>query len=169
MVEKKGSQIDHIELRRVAEERQGESKGAESRQGDDARRLLHELEVHKIELEMQNEELIKAKAEVETIVEKYSDLYEFAPVGYFTLNREGTIRNVNLTGSNLLGIERSQLNGRRFQLFINDEDRPVFTTFLDKVFTSLAKETCEVALLNAGVSQIIGQWPPRQDKNATLH
>ncbi|HBA87237.1 MAG TPA: hypothetical protein DCZ75_04395 [Geobacter sp.] len=157
MVEKKGSQIDHIELRRVAEERQGESKGAESRQGDDARRLLHELEVHKIELEMQNEELIKAKAEVETIVEKYSDLYEFAPVGYFTLNREGTIRNVNLTGSNLLGIERSQLNGRRFQLFINDEDRPVFTTFLDKVFTSLAKETCEVALLNAGVSQIIGQ------------
>jgi PAS domain S-box-containing protein len=157
MVEKKGSHFDDIELRRAAEERHGKSKGAEYRKEDEARRLLHELEVHKIELEMQNEELIKARAEVETVVEKYSDLYEFAPVGYFTLNREGTIHKVNLTGSNLLGLERSRLNGSRFQLFVVDEDRSVFISFLERVFTSHGKETCEVALLNAGVSQIIGQ------------
>jgi len=157
MTENKGPRIDGIELRRAAEERHEKSKGAASRKEDDARRLLHELEVHKIELDMQNEELIKARVEVEAVAEKYSDLYEFAPVGYFTLNREGTIQNVNLTGCHLLGLERPQLIDRPFQLFVDDEDRPVFTTFLDKVLASLAKETCEVALLNARGAQIIGQ------------
>jgi PAS domain S-box-containing protein len=157
MTVKKGYHTEDSELRRGAEKRHGESKGAGSRTGDEASRLLHELEIHRIELEMQNEELIKARNQVETVLEKYSDLYEFAPVGYFTLNRAGTIGSVNVTGSSLLGLERSELNGRRFQLFVADADRPVFNAFLEKAFMSLAKETCEVALLNAGVSRIIGQ------------
>ena len=108
------------------------------------------LQVHQIELEMQNAELRQARDEVETALEKYTDLYDFAPVGYFTLDRDGIIRAVNLTGASLLGIERSRLIGRRFGLFVAAEARPAFTAFLGKVFASPAKEACEVALLKEG-------------------
>ena len=64
--------------------------------------LVHELEVHQIELEMQNEELRRARAALETSLEKYTDLYDFAPVGYFTLDRMGSIGAVNLSGAGLL-------------------------------------------------------------------
>jgi PAS domain-containing protein len=80
----------------------------------DARRLLHELEVHQIELEMQNTELRIARDEAEVLLEKYTELYDFAPVGYFTLAPNGTIRLANLTGSVMVGIERSKLIGRSF-------------------------------------------------------
>ena len=73
---------------------------------------------------MQNEELRQARDELETALEKYTDLYDFAPVGYFTLDRDGVIRAVNLTGAGLLGIERSRLLGRRFGLFVADGARP---------------------------------------------
>jgi PAS domain S-box-containing protein len=110
-------------------------------------RLLHEFEVHQVELEMQNAELQKTRDELETALEKYTDLYDFSPVGYFTLDHQGVIREVNLTGSSLLGIDRSQLVGRRFGLFVADSARPAFTAFLQKVFESQVKEACEVELL----------------------
>src|SRR5512145_1728554 len=69
-------------------------------------RLVHELEVHQIELEMQNEELRQARDEVEKALDKYTDLYDFAPVGYATLSRDGVILATNLTGANLLEAER---------------------------------------------------------------
>ena len=104
------------------------------------------MQVHQIELEMQNAELRQARDDLETALEKYTDLYDFAPVGYFTLDRKGNIRSVNLTGAGLVGVERSLLVGRRFGLFVTDEARPAFTAFLEKVFTSPAKVACEVAL-----------------------
>jgi len=113
-------------------------------------RLHHELQVHQVELEMQNDELRQARDKVENLLEKYTNLYEFAPMGYFTLSREGTICSVNLTGANLLGVERIQLNGRRFAHFVVNTARPIFTAFLEKVFTSSTKETCEVGLLKEG-------------------
>ena len=151
MTEKKGHHVDSAELRRRAEERLGE-KTAPSPHGTEKEplRLHHELQVHQIELEMQNAELRQARDELETALEKYTDLYDFAPVGYFTLNRKGNIRSVNLTGAGLMGVERSLLVGRRFGLFVTDEARPAFTDFLEKVFTSPAKETCEVALRERG-------------------
>jgi PAS domain S-box-containing protein len=109
--------------------------------------LLHELDVHRIELEMQNAELRQARNEVETVREKYTDLYDFAPVGYFTLDRDGAISAANLSGASLLGIGRSRLIGRRFGLFVTEEYRPAFTDFLDKVFTSPTKEAYEVKIL----------------------
>ncbi len=149
MTQKKVPQIDGAELRRLAEERLREDRGTVPplRTEDESQRLLHELEVHQIELEMQNEELRHSKDEFETLAEKFTALYDFAPVGYFTLDRLGTIRGVNLTGAGLLGIERSRLIGIRFSLLVADEARPAFADFLGKVFTSLTKETCEVALL----------------------
>jgi len=109
-------------------------------------RLVHELEVHQIELEMQNEELMLARTEMETLLGRYTDLYDFAPVGYFTLARDGAIGQANLAGANLLGVERGALINRRFGVFVSAESRTTFNTFLEKAFRSQQKETCEVAL-----------------------
>jgi len=113
-------------------------------------RLVHELEVHQIELEMQNEELHKARNEVEKTLEKYTELYDFAPVGYFTLGHDAVISAANLTAATLLKVERSKLLGRHFGQYLTEKYRPDFATFLDRVFTCQGKEACEVALLNKG-------------------
>ena len=120
----------------------------------ETQRLLHELEVHQVELEMQNAEIRKARDEVEIALEKCTDLYDFAPVSYFTLDRTGTITSINLTGAALLGIERSLLIGRRFAQFIPSESRFLFIDFLGKVFTSQSKEACEVTILREGNTSI---------------
>ncbi len=140
---------DSAELRRRAEERleEHEAADANSRTAEDAQRLVHELQVHQIELELQNEELRRARAEVEVGLQQHVDLYDFAPVGYFTLDREGVIRQVNLTGAGLLGMERSRLVGARFGLFVSTENRPEFNAFLERAFQGGIKETCEVGLL----------------------
>jgi PAS domain S-box-containing protein len=114
----------------------------------DTRRLVHELQVHQIELEMQNEELVQARADSEAVHRQYTDLYDFAPVGYFTLTRDGTISQVNLTGATLLCAERSKLLTRRFGLFVAPAARPAFAAFLEKVFIAGGeKQTCEMELL----------------------
>ena len=77
--------------------------------------MVHELQVHQIELEMQNEELKRAKQETEDALAKYSDLYDFAPVGLIHLLCAGMIQEVNLVGWSLLGVERRNLMNRPFQ------------------------------------------------------
>jgi signal transduction histidine kinase/ActR/RegA family two-component response regulator len=134
------------ELRRCAEGRlRDEGGGATGRPltVEESQRLIHELQVHQIELEMQNEELRETREELERA---YLDLYDFAPVSYFTLDRAGAIRSVNLTGAALLGVERSLLINRRLVTFFTDETRPVFHDFLEKVFASDTKETCELVI-----------------------
>jgi diguanylate cyclase (GGDEF)-like protein/PAS domain S-box-containing protein len=110
-------------------------------------RLVHDLQVHQIELEMQKEELIQSRGEVEAALRQYTDLYDFAPVGYFTLTYEGAIQQVNLSGANLLGTERSKLIQRRFGVFVASQSRMIFNEFLERVFISRSKEMCEVELL----------------------
>jgi PAS domain-containing protein len=148
--------IDSTELRRRAEEQLGEEAATEHLFGakEDPRKLLHELQVHQIELETQNTELRQAREDEAAALEQYTDLYNFAPVGYFTLDREGTISRVNFTAAGLVGVERSQLVGRRFGLLVVEEARPAFADFLGRVFASLAKETCEVPLLKEGNSPL---------------
>ena len=117
----------------------------------DTQRLIHELEVHQIELEMQNEELVQSHTQVEAGLRQYTDLYDFAPVGYFTLALDGAIHQVNLAGANLLGAERGALIKRRFGVFVSTRSRTTFSAFLEKVFsTSGSKETCEIALQKDG-------------------
>lgn len=146
-------------LRRHAEERlcAKMEKLKPSRTMEATERLLHELEVHQIELEMQNAELRHAWDEMEMSLEKYTELFDFAPVGYFTIDPSGTIIAVNISGASLLGIERALLIGRRFDLLVADKARPTFTGFFQKVFTSPAKEACEVKLQREGNSPLFVQ------------
>jgi PAS domain S-box-containing protein len=116
----------------------------------DIQRLIHELQVHQIELEMQNEELMRAWAQAEETYRQYIDLYEFAPVGYFTLARDGAIRNVNLAGVNLLGANRDELMKRRLGIFVCNEFRPAFNAFLEKLLSGKGEETCEIAFERKG-------------------
>ena len=111
-------------------------------------KLIHELEVHQIELEMQNEQLLSAIEQTEIATEKYIELYDFLPSAYFNLSREGNVIAVNLPGSQLLGKERSKLINSRLGFFVSDETKPVFNLFLEKVFENRTKESCEVVLLS---------------------
>ena len=113
-------------------------------------RLLHELQIHQIELEMQNTELRQARDEMETIVTKFTDLYDFAPIGYITLDGNRAISAVNLAGASIIGGVRSRLIGRSFGQFISVTDRQTFTHFLDTVLVSPVKTSCEVTLLDKG-------------------
>ncbi len=119
--------------------------------GLDSQRLLHELEVHRIELEMQNAELRLARDEAEAALEKYTDLYEFAPVGYFTLCPEGSIVMVNLTGSAMVATDRSRLVGRPFSLLVAAWLRPVFEAFLKQAFLEPTKRSMDFEIQNAGL------------------
>ena len=107
-------------LRRRAEKRLNAlaPEAQPSRIKEDAPRLLHELQVHQIELEMQNAELRLSQESLELSRNKYEALYDFAPVGYFTIDAHGLIEGVNLKGAHLLGIERGLLLKKPFISFI---------------------------------------------------
>ncbi|MDO9080524.1 MAG: ATP-binding protein [Desulfuromonadales bacterium] len=159
-IDKKKGLPAAAELRRFAE-KQVQGTGSEGRgtsqSGDETSRLLHELQVHQIELELQNAELRQARDEVETVLGNYTDLYDFAPVGYVTLDFAGVIRAANLTAARLLGMERSRLPGRNIARFVVNETRPHFAAFLDKVFSSQGKESCEQALTTTGSAPLFVQ------------
>jgi two-component system, sporulation sensor kinase E len=104
------------------------------------------FQVRQHELELQVEELRRANQELEASRNKYAFLYDFAPVSYFTFDREGNIRTVNLIGANLLGINRNHLLDKRFEHFVADGDRVVFVDFLRMVFAGRDKMTCRVKL-----------------------
>ena len=153
MMKGPGAPLGAAELRRLAEERLREGKKAEAvHSGTKAemQRLLHELQVHQIELEMQNEELQRTRAELEAVLRQYTDLYDFAQVGYFTLDRGGTIRHANLTGARLLGVGRGRLVNQHFGSFLSEESRAGFSAFLNRASDSREKETCEATLLKNG-------------------
>lgn len=135
-------------LRRQAEEllKANVPESGFSRSDDESQRLLHELQVHQIELEIQNAEIRQARDELEMVLGKYTDLYDFAPVGYFTLDRNGAISAVNLSGATLLGVERVTLLGQPFGLFVKSESRALFSDFLGKIFSTRDKVSHEVAL-----------------------
>ena len=124
-----------------------DTKTGSARTEADIQRLVHELQVHQVQLEMQNEELRQARDRVESEMEKYSDLYDFAPVSYVTLDRAGVIQEANLTCASLLGVERSQLVRRHLALLIEAADLLTFRNFLEKVFAGKAKVTCDVAVM----------------------
>ena len=148
MTKKKTSPRDPGELRRRAEKRLPGARDP-SVTADalpESARLVRELQVHQVELEMQNEELQQIRADLEESLSRYTNLYESAPVGYLTLGRDGTIRQVNLTGARLLGLERTRLVGARLGILLAAESRSAFNAFLARVLGNESKEVCEVVL-----------------------
>src|SRR5262249_25310840 len=95
-------------------------------QSQEVKQLLHELHVHQVELELQNEELRRTQLELAASHEKYFDLYDLAPVGYMTVDENGLIQEANLTAANLLGVVRSRLIKQLATRFIIKDDRDIY-------------------------------------------
>ncbi len=152
MNKEKRNFTDDQRLRRNAEEllKKNQDKMEKVVVETDALKLLHELQVHQIELEMQNEELIQANLTAETALKKYTMLYDFAPMGYFTLDPDGNITELNFTGAEILGDKRFSLVNSNFRLFISEDSRATFDKFFKKVHSNKGKESCEIILGNDG-------------------
>jgi hypothetical protein len=137
-----------VTLRQQAEEllKKKSSRSKLKLSETDLLKLIYELDVHQIELELQNEELRLAQAAAQNTAEKYLELYDFAPIGYLELTKEGSIVEINLCASQMLGKERSKLKMSQFELFISDDTKQFYHVFLRNTFTSNTKTTCEVML-----------------------
>ena len=121
---------------------------------EDILKLVQELRVHQIELEIQNEELARIREEVDSALERYTDLYDFAPVGHFTLDKNSTILQVNLAGAGMLGTECSAITGRSFQDFVMSESLSSFNDFILSVFKEKGKGSFETEFSLEGLSPL---------------
>ncbi len=108
--------------------------------------IMHELRTHQIELELQNEELRIAQESLAEEHAKYVALYDFAPVGYFTLNDEGVIMEANLTGAELLGVARSSLKKKPFTNFISRDDQDIYYRHRQKLLDTREPQSCELSI-----------------------
>ncbi|MFA5555342.1 MAG: hypothetical protein WDA68_12450 [Phycisphaerae bacterium] len=135
-------------LRKKAEEqlKSKQQQDSISEEVTDLKKILHELQVHQIELEMQNEELRHTYETTESALKKYTMLFDLSPIGYFTLDSEGSICELNFKGAEILGERRFSLIDSNFKLFVSEDSKPVFNNFFRKIYTSYAKESCEVLL-----------------------
>jgi PAS domain S-box-containing protein len=124
------------------------TKKPEIKKLDDVQRLVHLLQVHQVELEHQNEELRIAQVELEVSRNKYVNLFDFSPIPYFTLDIEGFIKEVNLSASMMLGIGRSKLIGKKLITYIPLNEKAIFNSFINNVFSLHQKHTSEFKLMN---------------------
>jgi len=129
-----------------SEKPHGKNKTAKRSTQDELACLLQELQAHHIELEMQNEALREAQAMLEESRNRYSDLYDFAPLGYFTFNRNGLILEANLTGAEQLGMEREQIIEKPFIFYVAQEDQIHFRAHLEAVFQGGGRRHCEIKM-----------------------
>jgi PAS domain S-box-containing protein len=115
---------------------------------EEIRRILYELRIHQIELEMQNDELRHLNMELDAVRARYFDLYNLAPVGYFTLSEKGLILESNLTFASLLGIARSALVNHPITRFIHKEDQDIYYLHINQQLKNGEPRTCELRLIN---------------------
>ncbi len=119
----------------------------------DVQQLVEELQIHQVELEMQNDELLRVQAELQAMRDNYADLYDFAPVGYLTLDTDGIIQKANLTAAALLGVEKGGLTGQPLVLFISDqEDTTTYHNYLHTLLKTEKAQACDLELLRREVS-----------------
>ena len=154
MKQKPSPSPDARALRQQAEQKLRERQpSAEQTQSEiDTQALVHELQVHQIELEMQNEELHRAQLEAQQAADKYTELFDFAPVGYFVLDPQGVVCGVNLAGAALLGLDRQHVTGRPFEQYVVSDSRAEFSAFCRSVRSGEGRRSCEVRLLQHGQS-----------------
>ncbi len=139
---------DKTKLRKLAEQKAAQSpKNPEFPSTEETAQILHELRVHQIELEMQNEELRRAQAQIEADRERYFDLYDLAPVGYCTLSEQGLLLEANLTAATLLGVARGVLVKLPISRFILGDDQNLFYQFRRKLFETGEPQECELRLV----------------------
>lgn len=139
------SDADHRAERRIG----GGPDRTSTLSDDSLRKQLFELQASQIKLEMQDEELSelqRAQNELQEVLARYAELYDFAPLGYITLDSFGMIRDVNLSGATLLGQERSRLHRRRLSSYLDPRSRQPFLAFLQRVFSERTTQTCIVNL-----------------------
>ncbi|TVR66366.1 MAG: PAS domain-containing hybrid sensor histidine kinase/response regulator [Gemmatimonadales bacterium] len=165
------------DLRRRAEARAAEGPGSAPEEldglsGDQVRRMVHELKVHQIELEMQNEELRQSRTELEASHERYFDLFDLAPVGYFTLTEDARILEANLTGGKLLGVPRRGLLDRPFTEFVFPDDQDAFYHHRRTVVNDASAVTCELRMVRADgglFHALLESTPVRSSDNPAVY
>ena len=123
---------------------------------EDIQQLIHELQVHQIELEMQNEELRRVQLQLAQARDKYLDLYDLAPVGYFSLDQNALVVEANLTGANLLSVERQSLINSSLTRFIAPDCQDRFYFHRRRVFETAVGQTCELKLLKNDGTEFYG-------------
>jgi PAS domain S-box-containing protein len=138
----------------------------ESITAEPVERLVQELRAHEFELELQNEQLRLAQAELTASRERYMDLYDFAPVGYFTLDRHGSILEANLTGARLLGVERSTLVGGRFGHYVALADRDRFHFYCSQVGSAGGVLETEIRLIPRESPEFYARLEGARPRNA---
>jgi PAS domain S-box-containing protein len=160
-------------LRIEAEARLGRHAPVAVKSARSAEELLHELHVNQIELEIQNEALRESQEALEKSRDRYLDLYEFAPIGYLTLTREGLITETNLTGAALLGVERNKLIHRRFAAFVTPEERDSWQQIFIRTAKHGDEQNCELVLQRGDGSRFHAQLDSmhlvRDDDAPTVH
>jgi len=157
MTQEKTEDADLFEVRKKAERlvrRLALSDDTSTLSPEDLRRLVHELHVHQAELEIQNEELRRAQIELEASKDRYADLYDYSPVGYFTLDRQGLIIEINLSGAAMVNRERRSLLRTHFMRLVLPDDQPAFLSHFRTVFQSKTRESCEIKLVRNGTDLI---------------
>jgi two-component system, sensor histidine kinase PdtaS len=135
--------LDEI-LRKKAEARIKETgKELAEMTPEEIMRVVHELQVYQIELEMQNDELVRTQTELEESRIEYVDLFEFAPLGYLTISEKGLVRRANFAATTILGADLVRLLNSPLSLYLADQKSiPVFVSFLKKIFKSQVRQTC---------------------------
>jgi len=147
----KGNHRNIQKLRRQAEKRLlARDVELANMSSKDINELIHELEVHQIELEMQNEELRNTQMKLIESRDQYHELYDFAPLGYFTLDEKALIWRVNLTGADLLGLPKSKLINTKFSRFISPEFQDDFYFHCKRIFENGTKQTSVLKLVKPG-------------------
>jgi PAS domain S-box-containing protein len=131
----------------------------------DALKLLHELQVHQVELAMQHEQLEQSRAEVAESLERYVERFDFAPVGYFTVESDGRIVEGNLAGADLFAVDRADLPGRFIESLVAADDRAAVRAMLSRLRKDGPSEACEVYAEPVGrprrLLQVAGKAAPR--------
>lgn len=147
------SENDDSKIRKLAEEKLAlqdmkQSENLENFSLYETKKIIHELEVHQIELKMQNEELHLIQNELEESKKRYFNLYNMAPVGYCSLDKDGFIKEANFSISKLLGEGRHKLIKQPLTKFIFSQDQDIYYLYRKRIFTSQEKEDCEIRMIN---------------------
>jgi PAS domain S-box-containing protein len=146
--------LDLGNLRLRAEGRLRDRQQAAGISERDLERLVHELEVHQIELEMQNEELRESRVELESALARYTEIFDFAPIGYLTIGLDGTLHEINHSAARLLRRARAEMLGRRLDSMVVPRDRPLFSELLRRAVESETSESCELELFRVDGSVV---------------